>query len=83
MAVAPTTRISDYNWRRGPTRDVKVWFGQPVPEGVIAIEIMHNQMKLGRDVRWRVRGDPTIHEMPFDMTEECIEAVLVAMKLTC
>lgn len=44
---------------------------------------MYNYLTDGRDVRWRVRGDPTIHEMPFDMTDDCITAVIIAMKLTC
>lgn len=85
MAVAHTTLTSEIgSWRRDHiTRDVKLWFGKRVPEGVIAIEIMHNYMTDGRDVRWRVKGDPTIHEMPFDMTDDCVDTVLIAMKLTC
>jgi hypothetical protein len=35
-------------------------------------------------VRWRVKGDPNIHEMDFPYaTEEAILAVLAAMRLTC
>lgn len=83
--MAVTTQISDLNWRRPTfTRDcVKAWFGQPVPEGVIAIEIMHNAATGDREVRWKVRGDPTIHTMPFDMTDDCVSTALIAMKLTC
>jgi hypothetical protein len=84
VAVALTTQTSDLNWRPSPfTRDVKRWFGYTVPTGVIAIEIMHNMYTGGRDVRWRVRGDPTIHEMPFENTDERVQAVIIAMKLTC
>lgn len=85
VAVALTTQTSDLNWRLGPdfTRDVKSWFGYRVPTGVIAIEIMHNMHTGGRDVRWRCRNDPTIHEMPFETTDECVQAVIIAMKLTC
>jgi hypothetical protein len=37
-----------------------------------------------RRVRWRVKGDPDIHEMDFPYpTEENILAVLAAMRLTC
>ena len=34
-------------------------------------------------VRWRVKDDPTIHEMPFNQSDEGVMAALVAMKLTC
>jgi hypothetical protein len=34
-------------------------------------------------VRWRVKGDPDIHEMPFETTDEGVTAALIAMKLTC
>ena len=34
-------------------------------------------------VRWRVKGDTTIHEMPFEQTDEGVTAALAAMKLTC
>jgi hypothetical protein len=34
-------------------------------------------------VRWRVKNDPTIYEMPFEQTDEGVMAALVAMKLTC
>jgi hypothetical protein len=34
-------------------------------------------------VRWRVANDPNIHEMPFEQTDEGVQAALVAMKLTC
>jgi len=34
-------------------------------------------------VRWRVKIDDTIHEMPFEQTDEGVMAALVAMKLTC
>lgn len=69
--------------RDSPTRDVKLWFGRLVPQGVIAIEIRYDVMTDGRFARWRVRGDPTIHEMPFEVTDDCVKAVLIAMKLTC
>jgi hypothetical protein len=34
-------------------------------------------------VRWRIKGDPDIHEMPFEQTDEGVMAALAAMKLTC
>jgi hypothetical protein len=34
-------------------------------------------------VRWRVKGDAEIHQMPFEQTDEGVMAALVVMKLTC
>lgn len=34
-------------------------------------------------VRWRVKGEEQIHEMPFNQSDEGVMAALVAMKLTC
>ena len=85
VAVALTTRTSDVHWQRDrhSTRNVAMWFGQPVPVGVVAIEMMYNPNIGEREVRWRVRGDPTTHTMPFEATNDCIAAVIIAMKLTC
>ena len=85
MAVALTTQTSDYYWNRDHhvTRNKPMWFGRPLPDGVSAVELMHNPMTGGRDVRWRVRGDPVIHTMEFEATDECLNAVIIAMKLTC
>lgn len=83
--MAVTTQISDVDWRRPHlTRDVpKLWFGHEVPEGVTAINMMFNALEGQLMVRWRVKGDPVIHEMPFEQTNECAMAALAAMKLTC
>lgn len=59
------------------------WFGQQVPEGVTAITMMRSFIDDQLLVRWRVKGDTTIHEMPFEQTDEGVQAALVAMKLTC
>lgn len=83
--MAVTTQISDLNWRRPTmTRELaKAWFGQRVPEDVVAIEVMYNSEIGQREVRWKRWNDPTIHTMPFEQTDECVAAALVAMKLTC
>ena len=43
----------------------------------------HDTLRWQLMVRWRVAGDPTIHEMPFEQTDESVIAILAAMKLTC
>jgi hypothetical protein len=60
-----------------------MWFGQKVPDGVTAISMMRCVNTYETMVRWRVKGDPDIHEMPFEQTDEGVMAALVAMKLTC
>ena len=59
------------------------WFGLDVPEGVIHISIMRSYETDEMFVRWRVKGDPDIHEMPFNQSDEGVLAALAAMKLTC
>jgi hypothetical protein len=61
----------------------QMWFGHHVPEGVTAITMMRSYIDEQLLVRWRVKGDPVIHEMPFEQTDEGVTAALVAMKLTC
>ncbi len=66
------------------TRELaKAWFGQPVPERVVAIEVLFNSEIGQREVRWKLWNDPTVHTMPFEQTDEGVVAALVAMKLTC
>jgi hypothetical protein len=82
--VAHTTPTSE--WRTHPIRDgkaYKLFFGRRVPEGVTAVNTIfdHNNDQLL--VRWRIKGDPDIHEMPFTQTDEGVMAALTAMKLTC
>jgi hypothetical protein len=60
-----------------------MWFGRHVPEGVTAITLMRSYLDDQLMVRWRIKGDPDIHEMPFAQTDEGVMAALAAMKLTC
>jgi hypothetical protein len=60
-----------------------MWFGRHVPEGVTAITVLRDYIDDQLMVRWRIKGDPDIHEMPFEQTDEGVTAALVAMKLTC
>lgn len=81
--MALTTRISDVQWDRPPPwlRPPK-WFGADVPTRVTHVEVQYRPELDKTVVRWRVRDDPVIHEMPFQHTDEGVMAVLVAMKLT-
>lgn len=60
-----------------------MFFGHYMPKGVITAQLFRDVLTDSVTVRWRVRNDPTIHEMPFDHTDDGIIAVLTAMKLTC
>ena len=82
--MAHTTPISELRWSRSPPwlRSPK-WFGADVPMGVTHVEVQYRAELDKTVVRWRVRNDPAMHEMPFQHTDEGVMAVLVAMKLTC
>ena len=86
--MAVTTQISEAsgNWvRPAPwSRAVpQMWFGRSVPDGVTAITMMRDYINDQLMVRWRVKGDPVIHEMPFETSDDGVMAALTAMKLTC
>lgn len=86
--MAVTTPISERGgeWRRPAPRSIvppEMWFGRRVPDGVSAISMMRDYLSDQLMVRWRVKGDPDIHEMPFEQTDEGVTAALAAMKLTC
>jgi hypothetical protein len=60
------------------------FFGYPMPPNVVGATMQDDYASDVRRVRWRVKGDPDIHEMDFPhATEENILAVLAAMRLTC
>jgi hypothetical protein len=82
--VALTTQTSE--WAKAPVldgRSYKLFFGRVVPKNVVAVELMRDAVRYELHVRWRVKADDTIHEMPFQQTDEGVMAALVAMKLTC
>jgi hypothetical protein len=62
-----------------------MWFGHQVPEGITAITLMRSFIDDQLMVRWRTSQaiSDEIHEMPFEQTDEGVQAALVAMKLTC
>jgi len=60
------------------------FFGYLVPPNVSAATMQDDRLNDMKRVRWRVKGDPNIHEIDFPhATEENILAVLAAMRLTC
>ena len=81
VAVAHTTQTSE--WRRPfLTRDVaKQWFGYDVPDHVLQIKVLYQVELDARVVYWQ-KNDGTIHSMPFEVDQETVEAVLIAMKLS-
>lgn len=86
--MAVTTPISEERgeWRRPSPRAIvppEMWFGRRVPDGVMAISMMRSYLNDQLLVRWRIKGDPEIYEMPFEQTDEGVTAALAAMKLTC
>ena len=86
MAVTTLTSEERGEWRRPSPRAIvpaEMWFGRRVPEGVTAITMMRDCINDQLMVRWRIKGDPDIHEMPFNQSDEGVMAALAAMKLTC
>lgn len=86
MALTTQTSEDRGNWSRPHpmTRAMPdMWFGRKVPDGVASITMMRSFIDDQLMVRWRVKGDPEIHEMPFNQSDEGVMAALAAMKLTC
>ena len=83
MAVAPTTRISKgYSplLRWSADQSIGTWYGREIPPGVTHIEEWMDAMKYQQWVGWKTRDGQT-HSMPVDVRN--IDAVIIAMKLTC
>ena len=86
MAVTTLTSEQLGSWRKPSPRSIvpaEMWFGRRVPDGVTAISMMRIYLTDQLMVRWRIKGDPEIYEMPFEQTDEGVTAALAAMKLTC
>lgn len=86
MAVAPTTQTSNPSvvsrlGKNGPPYK-RMFFGFELPQGVAYAEMWHDNMQDHRLIRW-ITTNGEKHEMPFEQTDECVLAVLTAMKLTC
>lgn len=83
--MAVTTQISEQRWAKPYlTRDLpKKWFGRDVPSHITVIELRRNTLTDQLEAWWRVHGTTEVHTMPFEQTDEGVQAVLVAMKLTC
>ena len=86
MALTTPTNEELINWRRpslGAIVPAQMWFGRRVPDGVVVITMIHNYLADQLMVRWRVKNDIDIYEMPFEQSDEGVMAALAAMKLTC
>ena len=88
MALTTQTSEDVGNWSKPHphTRARQhMWFGHQVPEGITAITLMRSFIDDQLMVRWRTSQaiSDEIHEMPFEQTDEGVQAALVAMKLTC
>ena len=60
------------------------FFGYPLPKNISAATMQDDLLNNMKKVRWRVKGDPEIHEMDFPhATEENILAIIAAMRLSC
>lgn len=60
-----------------------MFFGQKIPDGIAHIQLMrtyHNFYDL--ELRW-ITKNAEEHAMPFEHSDEGVNAALVAMKLTC
>ena len=77
--MALTTQTSEH--LNFPTS--KFFFGRELPSGVTTAQLLMDHLQDQLLVRWRIKGDPDIHEMPFEQTDEGVMAALAAMKLTC
>jgi hypothetical protein len=78
--VAAITQINEGIWNRNGSR---LFFGRSLPEGVAHVELMRTHHTLyDVEIRW-VTTKADEHAMPFEQTDEGVNAALVAMKLTC
>ena len=78
--MAVITQINEGIWGTNGTR---MFFGQKIPEGIAHIQLMrthHNFYDL--ELRW-VTKNAEEHAMPFEQTDEGVNAAFIAMKLTC
>ena len=79
--MAVITQINEGRW--GSKSGSRMFFGTKLPPGIAYVELMrthHNLYDL--ELRWMTTNAEE-HSMPFEQTDECVNAALVAMKLTC
>lgn len=72
-------------FRRRLTRDgqsIGKWYGVDLPVGVVAIEEDFDHINYETVVKWKTKQGH-IHSMPYDASIESVNAVIVAMKLSC
>lgn len=78
--MAAITQINEGIWSRNGSR---VFFGRNLPPGVVHVEMLHKHDGLyDVEIRW-ITSDGEKHVMPFEHTDDGVNAAMVAMKLTC
>jgi len=78
--VARITQINEGIWGTNGTR---MFFGRPLPKTVAHVQLMrthHNFYDV--ELRWMTTNAEE-HSMPFEQTDEGVNAAFVAMQLTC
>lgn len=79
--MAVTTQTSEIYHLNNPTNGM--FFGRRMPDRVLTAQLFRDYKNDQLEVKWRVRGDPAVHSMPFETSDEGVMAALTAMKLTC
>lgn len=78
--MARITQINEGYWRADGSR---MFFGKPLPKGVAHVELMRTHHTFyDIEIRWMTTNAEE-HSMPFEQTDEGVNAALVAMQLTC
>ena len=76
--MAVITQINEGCWTKPA-----MFFGKEVPCGITHIELIYTHHTFPEyELLW-INKNAEIHTMPFEHTEEAINAALVALKLTC
>lgn len=78
--MAAITQINEGIWGTNGTR---MFFGRKLPDQIADIRLMrthHNLYDL--ELRWMTKNAEE-HSMPFEQSDEGVNAAFIAMKLTC
>ena len=78
--MAVITQINEGIWGTNGTR---MFFGRKLPDEIVDVRLMrthHNFYDV--ELRWMTRNAEE-HAMPFEQTDEGVNAAFIAMKLTC
>lgn len=79
--ITPTSNGFRPYFKASPS-SIGTWFGESIPTGVVAVSETDCYDDYQKIVRWKTK-DGVIHEMPYEPYTESVNAVIIAMKLTC